>query len=54
MHNSHTAFYNDSGDLCGIKMSGDAHGKADLKALYMNYSKNWMVIDVASVLPGTC
>lgn len=49
--NFHTAYYNESGDLVGIKTSGGKTGEADLKALYWNYAKGWMVVDVLSVLP---
>ncbi len=49
--NLHTAFYNESGDLIGIKTSGKNAGKADFKKLYWNYATGWMAIDVLSVLP---
>lgn len=49
--NLHTAYYNDSGDLVGIKMSGKNAGKADFMKLYWNYATGWMTIDVMSVLP---
>jgi hypothetical protein len=49
--NFHTAYYDEAGDLRGTKVGGSGQGSADLKALYINYCKNWMVIDVASVLP---
>lgn len=49
--NFHTAYYDASGDLKGVKTTGADAGKADLKALYLNYCKGWMLIDVASVVP---
>ena len=59
--NFHTAYYDDSGDLRGVKAPGTRSkyccqksnqvSTADLSALYLNYPKGWMAIDVASVLP---
>eukprot|EP01047_Picozoa_sp_COSAG01_P020370 COSAG01_NODE_1158_length_11469_cov_101.645646_5_plen_639_part_00 len=49
--NFHTAYYNDSGDLVGVKTGGSKVGRADYWALYSNYARGWMVIDVASVIP---
>ena len=51
MLNLHTAYYNESGDLIGVKTSGRDAGKADLKRMYWNYATGWMAIDVLSVLP---
>jgi hypothetical protein len=49
--NLHTAWYDDSGDLQGVKSGGEDSGNADIKALYLNYAKGWMAVDVLSVLP---
>ena len=52
--NFHTAYYDDSGGLCGVKVATGGQKQAstaDLSALYLNYAKGWMAIDVASVLP---
>jgi hypothetical protein len=49
--NFHTAYYNDSGDLVGVKSSGGGSGKPDYLALYSHYAQGWMIIDVVSVLP---
>jgi hypothetical protein len=49
--NLHTAYYNDSGDLVGVKTSGKKVGKPDYWALYSHYARGWMAIDVASVFP---
>ena len=47
----HTAYYDASGDLQGLRSVGNAVGKPDYKVLYLNYARGWMIIDVASVLP---
>ena len=36
--NFHTAFYDESGDLVGVKTSGRRTSKADFKKLYYNYA----------------
>lgn len=51
--NMHTAYYDTSGDLQGLRTVGKDVGKPDYKALYSNYARGWMVIDVSSVLPVT-
>ena len=65
--NFHTAFYDESGDLCGIKLSNssaktkfrscckDNGSRADLPTLYRNYvSASYVASDPAStILPST-
>jgi hypothetical protein len=49
--NFHTAFYDESGDLKGVRDGSEGTPEADVSALYRNYAKGWMPIDVISVAP---
>ena len=49
--NFHTAFYDESGDLAGVKDGQEGQPVADLRAMYKNYMTGWASIDLLSVLP---
>ena len=51
--NLHTAHYDASGSLVGIRKAPDRYvsPKADTAAMYTKYAKGWLVIDVLSILP---
>ena len=38
--NMHTAWYDESGDLQGVKSGGERNGTPDYKGLYLNYVRN--------------
>lgn len=49
--NYHTAFYDGTGDLAGVKDGPEGQPVADLRAMYWNYMKGWASIDLLSVMP---
>eukprot|EP01047_Picozoa_sp_COSAG01_P009834 COSAG01_NODE_410_length_17384_cov_20.323691_1_plen_975_part_00 len=49
--NFHTAFYDECGDLRGVRDGPDGHQEADLAVMYRNYAQGWMTIDIVSVAP---
>jgi hypothetical protein len=58
---SHTAYYDEAGDLVGIRPQHLRTNPffqvlsfgtgADVQKLYLNYARGWMIIDVVSVMP---